>query len=101
MIYFAGHEPPTNIQKVILLINALDNFNKPDCFVIKDGKLYRATWEVDYHNGDIDDYKEHLATEKEAAGWVVSLERKYADQEWEKLVEAKKREFVQNLYKND
>lgn len=88
----------TNIQKVILLVNSLDRYGKPECLKVKDGKLYHATWDVDYHNGDIDNYAERLMKEPEAGRWIDDLERKYAEQEWEKYVEMEKKSLVQQLY---
>lgn len=87
-----------NIQKVIILFNALSVYKRPDSLKVKDGKLYRATWDVDYHNGDIDNYEETPVKEADAEKWVGDLERKYAEQQWEAYVEMEKKGFVQRLY---
>jgi hypothetical protein len=88
----------TNIQKVILLVGAINAYKRPDTLKVRDGKLYRATWDDDYHNGDIDNYKEALTTEVEAERHVCNLERIYAEQQWESYVELEKKNFVKNLY---
>ena len=88
----------TSIQKVILLVGAINAYKRPDTLKVKDGKLYHATWDVDYHKGDIDNYEETLMKEAEAERHVFNLERIYAEQQWESYVELKKKNFVKNLY---
>lgn len=87
-----------NIQRVITLVNAIGGFKKPDYLKVKDDKLYLATWRTDYHNGDIDNYKETLMKDADAAKHISHLERIYVEQQWEKYVEQMKANFISQLY---
>jgi len=74
----------TKLTKVIKLIKFLKK-NDSNFYLkhweLKKNKLYYATWNVDYHNGDIDDYKQTLVKEdnEDLGNLLESLEIDYED----------------------
>jgi hypothetical protein len=89
----------TNIQKCIKLKTVLGYCYGFDWVVVKNNKLYRATWDESYHNGDISNYKETLLTEKEAESIARELEREYGKQAWDKYVSEMKQKLVDEIYR--
>jgi hypothetical protein len=63
----------TNLEKAIKLLTYIKR-HEPYSFeryVIKNGILYLASWSVDGHNGDIEDYKEVEARNQDFSDLVI------------------------------
>jgi hypothetical protein len=63
----------TKIQKVIKLLRfiRLYNYYYESDFIIRGDLLYRASYDVDPHNGDIDDYQEIKLAEKDISDYLI------------------------------
>lgn len=64
----------TNLQKVVKLLTYIKR-HEPYSFegyVVKNGVLYLASWEVDGHNGDIEEYREVEAKESDIYNAVIA-----------------------------
>lgn len=67
-------------------------------FTVKNNKVYYATWDVDPHNGDHEDYKERPAKNEDVSDFLI---RELESEVIEILEEKKKENLLKEFYLND
>lgn len=91
----------TNLEKATKLLTYIKR-HEPysyERYVIKNGILYLASWSVDGHNGDIEDYKEVEANNKDFSDLtILEIEGKLISMKEELERRAKRQKIKEEFY---